>query len=289
MALEAPPERGALWLDNWVLSATIASVYTQHVNYPATHILNPHRSDTFQSVDVAQLAGAILDMGQIRTPTCFGVVGLNVIGATGSIQLLGADDSALTTNLVNYTLPLYQQDAVGKVLKWYPGTTPTSGSMGSSTNPADAASARGRQFWCIRLAPGTYTYDVSDDYFEFGVFWLGQHTNIRPWEGTRVRAKDPSMRSLSYGRAMWSDPLTPYREADVRLGGLTVAQGYELEALIRAQGSKHAVLDIHAFSPDAALKRGGALYGYFAEDPVDFTIESPEYNSLDFAFEEASG
>jgi len=57
MALEAPPERGALWLDNWVLSATIASVYTQHVNYPATHILNPHRSDTFQSVDVAQLAG----------------------------------------------------------------------------------------------------------------------------------------------------------------------------------------------------------------------------------------
>lgn len=276
MPLEAPPERGALWLENWVLSATIASVTSQQVNFPATHLLNPHRSDNCLSVNATSDWLIVFDLGTPRLPMCLGIVGANFDGGA-NFALRGGSDSGLATGAVRWDFPLYTQDPTGKMLKFYLGS-PTSGS------------AVARRFWGIHLSALTWgSYNTPEDFFDLAVVWLGEYTNIRPWEGTRVRAKDPSMRSLSYGRAPWSDPLTPYREADVRLGGLTPAQGYDLESKIRAQGTKHAVLDIHAFSTDPILKRGGALYGQFPEDSCDFSLSSPEDNSLDFAFEETSG
>jgi hypothetical protein len=93
----------------------------------------------------------------------------------------------------------------------------------------------------------------------------------------------------SYGGARWSDPLTPWREADVRVEGVSLPELHELSAKIGAQGTRHALLDLYASSTDPILKRGGCLYGYFPDDPVDAEVEQyGDVNELRFRFEEAA-
>lgn len=289
MPVESPPERGALWLENKILAATVASVTSQHTNYPVSSLLNPLRSDTWQSTAVGVDTSVVFDCGSLVTPVGLALIESNLDGGT-YIRLRGSDDSAQVVNPVFWDLPIYPQDKIGKVLRWYPGT-PTFGSIGPSTNPGDAASARGRQFWGVRILPATFgSYNTAEDYYEIGVpFLISEYLALRPWEGFRPKPKNPSTRTYSYGHAKWSDPLPAYREGSVQLGGLTPAAWYDIEAKIRAQGEKFALLDVHASSSDASLKRGGCLYGFFGEDPVDGQIDSIEANSLSFDFEEASG
>lgn len=289
MPVETQPDRGALWLRNRLLESTIAVVSNQHVNYPATRLLNPFRSDPWQSTVVGVDTYVVYDCGAPVTPAGFALIGSN-LDKGAYIRLRGSDDSAQAVNSVYWDLPLYTQDAYGQVLKWYP-STPTSGSIGLSTNPADAASARGRQFWSYRILPGTFgSYNTVEDYYQVGVAFLAsEYLAIRPWEGIRISPKNPSTRVFSYGRAKWSDPQTPYRSVDVPLGGLSMADFYTIEAAARAQGEAFALLDVHAFSTDAILKRGGCVYGYFDGDPIDGSIDSPEDNKLRLQFEEASG
>lgn len=277
MPVESLPTRGgALWLENWILASTIASVTNAHANYPAKNLLSPHRSDTWQSTDVGDRS-IVFDMGELKVPECCALIESNIDGGA-FFRLRGSDDSAQVIQPVYWDLPLYTQDVVGKVLKWYLGD-PTSGTLGS-----------GRRFWGVRLLPSTFgSYNTPDPWFEIGVPWLGEYVPIIPWEGIRPRPRDPSTRTRAYGQAQWSDLLHPAREVDVPLAGLTLSEWYALEAKIRAQGPKHAIIDLHAFSSDVILKRGGALYGYFAEDPLDGDIGSPENNSMRLRFEEASG
>jgi hypothetical protein len=239
-------------------------------------------------------------MGEIRTPVAFGLADINFSTGTDpadgavsgtKIRLRGSDDAAQSINAVYWDLPLYQQDAVGRVLRWYPGN-PTSGSIGSSTNPGSAAAARGRQFWGVRILPATFgSYNVpdGDDFFEIGVPWFGLYVPFRPWAGIRPKPKNQSNRTKAYGLAQWTDPLPVSRQVDVPTGGLTIPAYYDLEAKILVQGSKHTMLDLYAATSDPILKRGGCMYGYFAEDPIQGDIGSPEANTLNFQFEEASG
>lgn len=289
MPLESPPERGALWLRNRLLESTIAAVSSQHDNYPATRLLNPFKSDPWQSTAVGVDTYVVHDCGSIVTPVAFALIGSNLSAGT-YIRFRGSDDSGQTINAVYYDLPLYPQDVFGQVMKWYP-STPTSGSIGASTNPADAASARGRQFWGYRILPATFgSYNTAEDYYQVGVPFLAtEYLAIRPWDGIRIGPKNPSTRVFSYGRSRWSDPIAPYRPIDVPLGGLSMADAYTIEAAVRAQGESFALLDMHAFSTDPILKRGGCVYGYFDNDPIDGSIESIDDNSLRLKFEEASG
>lgn len=289
MPVESPPARGAIWLRNRLLEATIAAYSSQHVNYPAVRLLNPFRSDPWQSTAVGVDSYVVYDCGAIVTPAGFALIGSNLDKGT-YIRLRGSDDSAQAVNPVYYDLPIYTQDTIGQVLKWYP-STPTFGSIGASTNPADAASARGRQFWAYRILPGTFgSYNTTEDYYQVGVAFLAsEYLAIRPWDGIRLGPKNPSTRVFSYGRAKWSDPISPYRPLAVPLGGLSMADAYTIEAAIRAQGEAYALLDVHAFSTDPILKRGGCVYGYFDEDPVDGSIDSLDDNKLSLKFEEASG
>lgn len=278
MPVESLPTRGgALWLDNWILPGTIAAYTDQHVNFPASNLLSPHRADTWQSNAVGSSTTTTVDVGAVRAPECFGLFESNLDGGA-YIRLRGSDDSAGSTNPVYWDLPIYRQDAIGKALRWYLGD-PTSGTLGA-----------GRQFWGWQILPATFgSYNTDEDYYEIGVAWLGEYVPIIPWEDIRIRPKNPSPSSKAFGQSRWSFPLKPYREAEIALGGLTIAQVYELEEVVRAQGTKHALLDVHAFSSDAALKRGGCLYGYFAEDPLDSSVGSPEANEVTLHFEEADG
>lgn len=277
MPVESPPERGAIWLDNWILSSTLPFTPNQQTNYPGTNLLNPFRSDRWWSTDTGDRF-VWFDLGSVKLPTCFALVDSNIDSGT-FLQLAGGDDAAMTTNVVAWYLPLYKQDATGRVLRWYLGTPSGGPPLGS-----------GRRFWRVGIYPSLFsTTYTTDPFYKIGVVWLGQYVAIRPWDGIRIRPKDPSLRTLSTGRATWSDPKVPYREASVPLGGLTMAQFYDLEAKIRPQGTTHALLDVHAFSTDPILKRGGALYGTFTDDPFDGEISSLEDNSVTLSFEEASG
>lgn len=278
MAVESPPTSGgALWLENWIFSSSIAAYTEQHVNYPAERLLSPHRSDTWQSSTLSTNF-ITFDVGAVRAPTGFALVGSNLDGGA-YVRLRGSDDTNGAVNRVLWDLPLYRQDRIGKVLRWYLGD-PTEGTLGD-----------GRQFWAVSMVPGTFgSYNTTESYYEIGVVWLGEYLEIRPWEGIRIRPKDPSPSSKAFGQARWSFPLNPYREAEVPLGGLSMERTYRLEEQIRAQGRRHAILDVHAFATTApALKRGGCLYGYFAEEPGDASIDSPDNNSLTISFEEANG
>lgn len=287
MPLEAPPASGAIWFDNWILQATIAAFSGQRSSYLAAYLLNPLRSDSWRSPDAAD-SYVVWDMGQLRTAGCFGLMDVN-FSAGATVRLRASDDSAQLVNAVWWDFPLYQHDDAGRILRWYLGT-PSGGAIGPSTNPADATSARGRQFWGVRILPTVFgSYNITDDFFEIGVAWLGQHTNIVPQEGIRPRPRDPSNRTYAYGGALWTDPLRPYRELDLTVANLPREDFYDLEALLRKQGSTHTIVDLHANATDARLKRGGCLYGYFDSTPADGQIDSPDENSLRIRFEEARG
>lgn len=276
MPVESPPEAGALWLTNWILSSTVAAYTSQTNLYPARNLLTPHRSETWRSTDSTTDQYVVFDLGSAMLPTCLALTDVNFDGGT-AIRLKGSTDSAQSSGVVYWDLPLYSQDSVSKILRWYLGT-PTSGSAAS------------KQFWGIHLLPGTLgTYNTTDDLFEIGAAFLGRYTDITPDQGVRISAKDPSDRTKAYGRAQWSDPIRSYQKVDATLDGLTFSELYALKNLIVAQGSSHAILDVHAYSTDAVVKAGGCFYGYFDESPTSGRLSSPTDNELTLSFEEASG
>lgn len=269
-----PTRGGALWLDNWVLSSSIAAVSGQQQNFPARNLLNPHRSDRWWSKNDAA-TDLVLDLGAPRLPECFAIVGANFAGS-GAVRLRGSDDAAQETNAASWDLPLYAHDPTGQVLRWYLGA-PTTGT------------AAPRRFWGVRFRPNILgPYTLANPWFSMAVVWLGTFVPFTPAPGIRIRPKDSSRRSLSYGRSRWSDPGTPYREADVPLDVLSIAELDTLEAAIRALGSRPAILDLHAFSSDVVLTRGGCLYGTFPADAFDGEVRSADGSSARFRFEEAT-
>lgn len=277
MAVESPPEAGALWLDNWILSGgTLAAYSSQAALYPARNLLSPHRSETWRSTDATSDQYVVFDLGSAMLPTGLALTDVNFDGGT-SIRLKGSTDSAQSTGVVYWDLPLYSQDAVSKILRWYLGD-PTSGT------------AAAKQFWGIHLLPGTLgSYNTTDDLIEIGAVVLGEYVDITPDQGVRISAKDPSDRLKAYGRAQWTDPIRSYHSIDLTLAGLTFSELYALKSQIVAQGSSHAVLDVHAYSTDATVKAGGCFYGYFDESPSTGRLGSPTDNELSISFEEASG
>lgn len=277
MPVESPPVRGALWLENEILSCTIASVTSEHPNFPASSLLNPLRSDTYQSLGLLDTS-LVFDRGAVIIPVGLSLIESNLDGGT-FIRFRGSDDAAQITNPVYWDFPIYTQDAIGKALKWYLGT-PTFGTMGA-----------GRRFWGVRILPATFgSYNTAEDYYEIGVVdIITSYLALRPWKGFKPKPKNPSSRTFSYNHTKWSDPLIPYRQGEVILGGLTPSQWFDIESAIRAHGEKFALLDVHAKDSDPSLKRGGCLYGYFQDTPVDGQVDSIEDNELSFQFEEASG
>ena len=211
-------------------------------------------------------------------PECLAIVGANFAGAS-AIRLRGSDDGVdQVVNPIYYDLPLYEQDPVGEVLRWYLPTTPTSGMAGP------------RRYWGVRLRPAGFgSYNTVDPWFEMACVWLGTFVPLVPLASMRVRPKNPSTRTFGYARAKWSDPLPASREAEATVEGLTPAGWYALEEVIRAQGERPALLDLHAASSDPVLVRGGCLYGGFADDPVDGQVADGDVNELRFRFEEAAG
>jgi len=276
MSVESPPASGALWLDNWILSSTLASYSSQKALYPAKNLLSPHRSETWRSTSSATDQSVVFDLGSAKLPTALALTDVNFDGGT-SLRLTGATNSALSSGVVFWTLPLYAQDDVSKILRWYLGV-PTSGV------------AAAKQFWGIQFLPGTLgSYNTTEDLLEMGSVFLTSHTNITPDQGVRIATKDPSDRQKAYGRAQWSDPIRSYHQIDLTVADLTFSEMYALKKQIVAQGSSHAILDIHAYSTDAVVKAGGCFYGYFDESPVTGRLDSPTDNELSLAFEEASG
>lgn len=276
MPVESPPEAGALWLTNWILSSTIADYTAQAALYPVKNLLTPHRSETWRSDNATDDHYVIFDLGSAMLPTCLALTDVNFDGGT-YIRLRGSTDSAQVSGVVYWDLPLYSQDSVSKILRWYLGT-PTSGS------------AAAKQYWGVRILPASFgSYNTDEDFFEIGSVFLGEYTNITPDQGVRISAKDPSDRMKAYGRAQWADPIRSYHQIDLTLDGLTFSELYTLKKLIVAQGSSHAILDVHAYSSDAVVKAGGCFYGYFDESPTSGRLSSPTNNELTLSFEEASG
>lgn len=269
-----PTAGGALWLDNWVLGATVAAVSSQQVNYLAKRLLNPYRSDTWASASASD-SWVVFDLGEEQLPDCMAIVGANFSRGT-AIRFRGSDDAAQVVRPIYYDLPLYESDDAAQVLRWYLGT-PTFGA------------AAPRRYWGVRILPATFgSYGTADPFFEMGVVWIGTHVPLAPVPSMRIQARNPSARSFSYGRAKWSNPLKPYRTADMTVGGLTPGAWYELEARIRAHGERYALFDLHPWSSELELKRRGCLYGYFAEDPLDGSADEPgDLNEMRIKFEEA--
>lgn len=272
----ALPTHGAVWLDNWILGSTIASVTSQHENYPARMLLTPHRSDSWRSLSATVPTGVVFDFGERRLPTAFALIEANFTGGA-EIRLRASADATQSVDEVIWDLPLYAPDPVGQVVRWYLGT-PTSGT------------ARPRRFWSLRWRPNNVgSYFTAGDFFELAVPWLGEYVPIIPASGTRIRTRNPTPRTRSYGRAMWSDPLPPGREAEVMVVANEVDDLETLAALIDAQGTRHALLDLHAYSADPVLARGGCVYGTFPDDACERGIETyGDDDKLTFAFDEAA-
>lgn len=276
MAVESPPEAGALWFTNYVLSGRVAAYTSQSSLYPATNLLSPHRSLTWRSTSSSTDQYVVFDMGSAKLPTCVALTDINFDTGT-YIRFRGSTDSAQTTGVVYYDLPLYTQDSVSKMVRWYLGT-PTSGS------------AAAKQYWGVRILPATFgSYGVSASYFEIGSVFIGTYTAVTPDQGVSIKAKDHSDRVYAYGRTMWSDPVRAAHMVDLTLAGLTFSEVYALKSLIVGQGTRHAVCDVHAYSTDATVKAGGCFYGYFQNDPAVARMSSPTDCELRVQFEEASG
>ena len=63
-----------------------------------------------------------------------------------------------------------------------------------------------------------------------------------------------------------------------------------LQARIRAQGTRAAILDLHADAAHPVLKRGGCMYGVFAKDAGEAVVrERWDTNELSFGVEDAVG
>ena len=276
MAVESPPSAGALWLTNHVLDGSIAAYSSQSALYPVSQLLSPHRSATWRSTSSTTDQYVVFDLGSAKLPTALALTDVNFDTGT-YIRLKGSTDSAQSSGVIYYDFPIYTQDSVSKVLRWYLGT-PTSGS------------AAAKQYWGIHILPATFgSYSVSDSFFEIGSVFLGTYEDITPDQGVSITSRDYSDRVYAYSRTMWTDTVRASHTVDLTLAGLTFAELYSLKNKIVGHGADHAILDIHAYSTTAAVKAGGCFYGYFEERALDANMNSPTDCELNISFEEASG
>ena len=266
VAVESPPQAGALWLDNWVLDSRIADISSQQQYYPAKNLLRPHRSESWRSTAASNAQYVVFDFGSAVLPTCLAMTDVNFDAGT-FIRLRGSTNSDQTLAPIYYDLPPYAQEN-SRVLRWYLGA-PTFGT------------AAAREFWGVRILPAAFgSYGTTEDLFEIGSVFIGEYINIAPDQGVRISSRNPSDRQEGYGRAQWSDPLRSYHEIDLALPDLTFAEFHALKSKIVRQGARHALLDLHAYSTDSTVKGSGCFYGYFAGSPVNGSLDAPELNDL---------
>lgn len=285
MALEAPPEKGALWLDNLVPRSSVAAFSTRRPEFPASNLISPLRSSRWRTRTSSLNAHVVFDLGADVVPACLALIDINFSAGT-KIRFRGSNDAAQVIQPVFFDFELYPEDPVQRVVKWYVGDTPTGGSMDS-----------GKRFWGVRILPPTFgDYGAVDeegnpaDYFEIGAVWIGtSYEEIDVSDDVGFTPRDPSDRQRAAHGAQWTDQARPHNELAFAVEHLALPEFYALKRKIVRQGSTETIVDLHANSADPAVKARSAHYGCFAPRPCTGRVSSPEDASLRISFEEASG
>ncbi len=245
--------------------------------YPATNLLLAHRTRRWRVAWTGTSGDAVavgIDLGSAVTPTAFALIDCNVV--SGSVKLTGSDDAAATASIVSWTLPLATATISG-VRLWYPAA----GEQATGTYGA-------RRYWRFEFAESTLgPHGISSD-LEVGTVWLGTHDAIRPESGAKLEIEDPSTRIQSYGGAEWIDALTAFRSVEFDIRGIDHATLYTLQAKAFGAASSHVLVDLHAYSPTAAIRDGGLVYGKLdAKGGVTAALNSVVENTLTLRVVEA--
>lgn len=275
-ATQTRPASAALGLTNWAISATIAAQSSQATYYPATALLDPHRSRRWRSTDVSIAQTVTFDLGSALKPTLVGLVDYN--GTTGDLILKGATNSAITTGVQTYTFAWPGQWSDAKVIAFYPTADDSGGA------------AAAKQYWQLTFpADATGTGDV-DAFHEIGAVWLGTYSALDAISDVSVDTADDSDIADSYGGARYADALRPYHNVSLSVETLDLANVQVLRALLAAQRQAYCLLDLHGVSTNPYLYPFGRFYGLLDLDGgLSVALRGGNDNTIDLSFIEARG
>ncbi len=265
---------GALSFENLLLSAKLVSVTNQNKLYPATNLLDPRKSmatrTTRSFVEYSGYFQYVFDFLAAVSPTVFAIIGSNIVKTSGNgVYLIGADDALLTTNTVIYdTLTLYP--AWNDVLRWYLDT-PTSGSGA-------------KRYWGIRFYPYTWGSLITDDFFEFGNFWMGNFLEIGHSYDTNFKGVDNATYEESAGGSRFYDRQLSTESASVAMPMTEVVKRQSLYSNFMEFGTNcHMLLDLEAFSTDDSAKGHAQYYGKI-DSSLNSKIQMGRLSDIDFDF-----
>lgn len=216
-------------------------------------------------------------------------------GVLTSVMLELADDSTFASNPQRWVVSSWAQDQ-GKVLAYYlghPENYPTNSVLAAFWGLAGTASIYQRLFWRVTL-PANAVIDSDEDgtddtYHELAAIWLGA---IEDLVVSDVKLGVESANSTVEARsgARYTDELGNWETIDFALECLELLEAQRLLDLIRRQGARHCILDLHGNTTDAELRRYSARYGFVSERRgLSSTLHGGSDNSVDVAFEEARG
>jgi len=268
MAVAATTPSGATMGNiNHIATATSVTATTEATLYPASNLLDPHRTKRWRSTTKASNQDIVFDLGQTREPIMLALVDCNIASGQ-TVTLTMATDSSISTSTESISLTTYAQAEPGRVLVWY----------FSGWNAA-------KQYVRVRLpANGT-----DDDYYEVGAIYLGTHNTFALSKGVKLQTVDPSVRSESYGGNVYLDAQTAYHTVDFDVELLSFSEAYAYKTLFDLGVTAHTVLDLHAFNRETFFTTPASVfYGFLANSGgFSMTITSPTENTISVSFEEA--
>lgn len=276
-ATQTRPVSAALGLTNWAIAGTIAGQSSQATYYPATALLDAHRSKRWRSTDVTIAQTVTFDLGSALKPTLFGLVDYN--GTTGNIILKGATDSAITSGVQTYTFAWPLQSADAATIAFYP----TADDVGSA--------ATAKQYWQVTLpANATGTGEDIDLFHEVGVVWLGYYSPLDAIADVALDTSDDSDVSTSYAGARYVDTLRPRHTISLSVEQQDLATAQALRATLVAQRHAHCLLDLHAVSTNIFLYPFGRFYGHLDLDGgLSTTLRGGNDNTVSLSVVESRG
>jgi hypothetical protein len=267
--------------------ASLVSATSQQNNYPASRLLDPIRSNRTRSADMSDMLYTF-DLKSAVHPTCIGFIDANFMNIWGQalgsyVQLSLADDSALSTNLVTWNIPVIQTVSPNNVANYYLDV-PTSGTWLSNTV---------RRYLGLRIYAASQIYALPAlTYIELGGLFVGYHLETTVDPSSDFGSKDDSVQTRVRSGAVYTDVEDTYTGGSINVGQADLAtEVFPARAAILAGGnSGRVILDNAAMSSDVTRRGNDVYYGRIRGDNL-FTqrIEQATRRSFAFDFEEDNG
>lgn len=268
--------------------------------YPKSNLLIPNRSKGWRTTSTTSGGGSLdwvsvsFTLDSAKHPGVFAFIDSNLDNTSESFLLEASNEATFSGSELSYTRWVFNNKPVSNrnIARWYfKDSTPVIGGWHSYTT---------RKYWRFslpykrtseRAGNGFFWWTggdlTSEAYFRMNNIWLGEYSEFRPSDRTRIDVIDNSTREVSRDGSIYSDRKNVYHSIGLEVDFLNQSEMYTMRNNVETSQGRPILLDLHANSTDVNIQKYSTYYGLMTDkSPAKVNYKTVSNNSIKLSFEE---